>query len=81
MDVTLLSNQLEKLDDKLESLKKVLSPGDADALLDEQEAMRKEKNSEIKYLQEELTRARGRKNCVTHQFLKILFENIKHCIC
>lgn len=62
MDVTLLSNQLEKLDDKLESLKKVLSPGDVDALLDEREAMRKEKNSEIKYLQEELTRARGRTN-------------------
>jgi len=62
MDVTLLSNQLEKLGDKFESLKKVLSPGDVDALLNEREALRKEKNSEIKYLQDELARARGRKN-------------------
>jgi len=62
MDVTLLSNQLEKLGDKFESFKKVLSPGDVDALLNEREALRKEKNSEIKYLQDELARARGRNN-------------------
>jgi len=62
MDVTLLSNQLEKLGDKFESLKKVLSPGDVDALLNEREVLRKEKNSEIRYLQDELARARGRKN-------------------
>jgi len=73
MNMTLLSNQLESLGDKLESMMKTVAPFDVDILLNEREALRKTKDSEIQYLQDELARVRkGQNSIATIIFVFIL---------